>query len=184
MSHSSQLSAGAPVDERRLTPYALTCVALLTVLGFSLGCSEFVVIGIEPELSEALWRKPLGVWASLSAFFSVAYAVLYHRCLPSPQDGSSASPYSWRTRCDFHRRQRGHGLCAHLRPSCWASRVLLGAVSGALLAVGVTYIPELVGVKRTSLMISIVYAGVLGGYGSCHRRRASSSPKRSTGTWP
>ena len=39
-----------------------------------------------------------------------------------------------------------------------ASRVLIGAVSGALLAVGVTYLPELVGARRTSMAISVVYA--------------------------
>ena len=38
------------------------------------------------------------------------------------------------------------------------SRVLIGAVSGAFLAVGVTYIPELLGPERMSMGISVVYA--------------------------
>ena len=37
------------------------------------------------------------------------------------------------------------------------SRVLMGAVAGSLLAVGVTYIPELLSPKQTSLGISVVY---------------------------
>ena len=39
-----------------------------------------------------------------------------------------------------------------------AARVLVGLVSGALLAVGVTFIPELIGQERTSAAISWVYA--------------------------
>lgn len=39
----------------------------------------------------------------------------------------------------------------------YVARVLLGAVSGGLLAVGVTYLPELLGPKRTSFGISLVY---------------------------
>ena len=38
------------------------------------------------------------------------------------------------------------------------ARALLGSVSGALLAVGVTYIPELVSKQRVSQTIAIVYA--------------------------
>lgn len=37
------------------------------------------------------------------------------------------------------------------------SRIVLGSVSGALLAVGVTYIPELLSPQQTSLAISVVY---------------------------
>ncbi len=39
-----------------------------------------------------------------------------------------------------------------------AARVLLGSISGALLAVGVTFIPELVGAKRSSGALTLVYA--------------------------
>ncbi len=39
----------------------------------------------------------------------------------------------------------------------FASRIILGSVSGALLAVGVTYIPELLSPQQTSLAISVVY---------------------------
>ena len=39
----------APQDTVRLTPYALLCIGLLIALGFSLGCSEFIVIGTNPR---------------------------------------------------------------------------------------------------------------------------------------
>ena len=49
-------------------------MALLVLLGFSLGCSEFVVIGIEPELAEA-FGVSLARVGELISLFSVAYAV-------------------------------------------------------------------------------------------------------------
>ena len=118
---------------------ARLCVALLVLLGFALGCSEFVVIGIESEL-----------------FFSIAYAVL--------------TPVLAITTGRFRRFPLlvtyalvfcAANVAMAFAPSfevLLGSRVMLGAVSGALLAVGVTYIPELVGAERTSIVISLVYA--------------------------
>ena len=37
--------------QKRLSKRALLGIALLVMLGFTLGCSEFIVIGIEPELA-------------------------------------------------------------------------------------------------------------------------------------
>lgn len=139
----------------RLTPHALACVALLTLLGFSLGCSEFVVIGIETELAEA-FGVSLARVGELISFFSITYAV--------------CTPVLAITTGRFKRYQLLVAYAAVFITSnvamafaptfelLLASRVLLGAVSGALLAVGVTFIPELVGVEKTSMMISIVYA--------------------------
>ena len=139
----------------RLTPHALACVALLTLLGFSLGCSEFVVIGIETELAEA-FGVSLARVGELISFFSITYAV--------------CTPVLAITTGRFKRYQLlvayaavfiASNVAMAFAPTfelLLASRVLLGAVSGALLAVGVTFIPELVGVEKTSMMISIVYA--------------------------
>lgn len=133
----------------------LACIALLVVLGFSLGFSEFAVIGIEPELAGA-FDVTLSRVGELISFFSVAYAVL--------------TPVLAVTTGRFRRFTL---LAVYLAIFCvanvmmtlaptfevlLAARVLLGAVSGALLAVGVTFIPELVGVHRMSMMISVVYA--------------------------
>ena len=56
-------------------PRAIACIALLVLMGFSLGFSEFTVIGVEPELAEA-FDVPLARVGELISFFSVAYAVL------------------------------------------------------------------------------------------------------------
>ena len=131
------------------------CVALLVLLGFSLGCSEFVVIGIEPDLA-ASFQVPLARAGELISFFAVTYA--------------AATPVLALTTGRFRRFQllvaySAVFILANLvqaaAPSfevLLASRVLIGAVSGALLAVGVTYLPELLGPSRTSMAISVVYA--------------------------
>lgn len=136
-------------------PRTVACVALLVLLGFSLGCSEFVVIGIEPELAEA-FGVSLARVGELISLFSVAYAA----CTPVLAIATG-------------RLRRFTLLVAYVlvfvlanaamafAPSfgvLLAARVLLGMVSGALLALGVTFIPELVGVERTPMTISVVYA--------------------------
>lgn len=131
------------------------CVALLVLLGFALGCSEFVVIGIESELADAFGVSLTRV-GELISFFSIAYAVL--------------TPVLAITTGRFRRfpllATYALVFCAANVAMAFApsfevllgSRVMLGAVSGALLAVGVTYIPELVGAERTSIVIWLVYA--------------------------
>ena len=131
------------------------CVALLVALGFSLGCSEFVVIGIEPDLASA-FSVPLARAGELISFFAVTYAV--------------ATPVLALTTGRFRRFQLLvaysavfilANLVQAMAPSfevLLASRVLIGAVSGSLLAVGVTYLPELLGSDRMSMALSVVYA--------------------------
>ena len=133
----------------------LLCVALLVLLGFSLGCSEFVVIGIEPELSAA-FGVSLAEVGHLISSFALTYAV--------------ATPLLALTTGRFRRHTLLVAYCALFclgnvvaaLPGSFgvllASRVLVGGVSGALLAVGVTYLPELVGPGRVSIAISVVYA--------------------------
>ena len=131
------------------------CVALLVLLGFSLGFSEFVVIGVEPDIADSLGVS-LAQAGELISFFAVTYAVL--------------TPVLALSTGRFRRFQLLvaysvvfvlANLVQALAPGfgvLLASRVLIGAVSGALLAVGVTYIPELMGAGRTSMVISVVYA--------------------------
>ena len=133
----------------------LLCVGLLVLLGFSLGCSEFVVIGIEPELAAA-FDVSLARVGQLISSFALTYAV--------------ATPVLALSTGRFRRYQLLVGysalFCAGNLVAAVAtafgvllvSRVIIGSVSGALLAVGVTYLPELVGPRRVSLAISVVYA--------------------------
>ena len=133
----------------------LLCVGLLVLLGFSLGCSEFVVIGIEPELAAA-FDVSLARVGQLISSFALTYAV--------------ATPVLALSTGRFRRYQLLVGysalFCAGNLVAAVAtafdvllvSRVIIGSVSGALLAVGVNYLPELVGPRRVSLAISVVYA--------------------------
>ena len=136
-------------------PRALLCVALIVVLGFALGCSEFVVIGVEADIA-ASYSVSLARVGELISLFAVAYAVL--------------TPVLALTTGRFRRFQLLvvysivfclANLLQALAPSfemLLASRVLIGGVSGALLALGVTYLPELVAKERVSMAISVVYA--------------------------
>lgn len=138
-----------------LSSHAKICILLLILLGYALGTAEFSVIGIESELAD-YYEIPVEQTGRLISAFSVAYAF----CTPL-------------LALTTGRFKRYHLLVAYiivftasnfasmLAPSFGAliaSRILLGAVSGALLAVGVTFIPELVGIKRTTVYISYVYA--------------------------
>ena len=131
------------------------CLFLLIVLGFTLGCSEFIVIGIEPDIA-ASYQISLARAGELMSSFSVAYAL----CTPV-------------LALTTGRFKRYHLLIAYAVLFCvgnaiavfatsfpvlFASRVVMGAVSGALLAVGITFIPEFVVQRRVPFMISVVYA--------------------------
>lgn len=129
--------------------------ALLVLLGFSLGCSEFVVIGIEPELAEAFGCS-LAQVGDLISFFALAYAI--------------ATPLLAIFTSQFRRSRlfviylivfvicNSASMTASAFGVLLASRVIMGAVSGALLAVATTYIPELLGPKHSSIGISVIYA--------------------------
>ena len=130
------------------------CLVLLVLLGFSLGCSEFVVIGIESDLATELGIS-LATAGQLICVFALVYAI--------------ATPALALSTGRFRRYQLlvcysivfvlGNLVMA-LAPNfqvLFASRIILGSVSGALLAVGVTYIPELLSPQQTSLAISVVY---------------------------
>ena len=140
---------------RGFTASPRLCIALLVALGFAFVCSGVVVIGIEPEIADALGVS-LSQAGQLISFFSVAYAVL--------------TPVLALTTGRF---RRFHLLVAYAVvlnvgnlmavlagsfEALLAARVVIGAVSGAILAVGVTYIPELVPAKHVSMVISVVYA--------------------------
>lgn len=133
---------------------AVFCIALLTLLGFSLGCSEFIVIGIEQELADS-FSVSLSTIGQLISLFALPYAII------TPVLALSTGRF-----------KRYHLLIVYSVVFCLgnllqtvagsfevllASRIIMGSVSGALLAVGVTYIPELVGLKRVPIVISIIY---------------------------
>ena len=141
--------------QKRLSKRALLGIALLVMLGFTLGCSEFIVIGIEPELARD-FDVSLARVGELMSFFAVAYAI----CTPV-----LALTTGWFKRFTLLIVYSFvfclANLAAMLAPSfdmLLASRVIVGIVSGALLAMAITYIPEFVDAERTPTCISVVYA--------------------------
>ena len=130
------------------------CVVLLVVLGFILGSSEFIIIGIEQQVADA-FGVPLASVGGLVSVFALAYAVL------TPVLALTTGRFRRYTLLIVYSLLfcAGNALAA-ASPTyelLYVARVLLGAVSGGLLAVGVTYLPGLLGPKRRSFGISLVY---------------------------
>lgn len=149
-----EANCGGPAASGFSSARRTACVLLLIVMGFVLGCSEFIVIGIEQQIADA-FAVPLARVGGLVSVFALAYAIL----TPVLALGTGR----------FRRYKllvayslvfcAGNALAA-LAPTfelLYLARIVLGAVSGGLLAVGVTYLPELLGPKRTSFGISLVY---------------------------
>lgn len=149
------VAPAAPQDTVHLTPYALLCIGLLIALGFSLGCSEFIVIGIQPEIARD-FGVPLSQAGMLMSAFSITYAIA------TPVLALSTGRIPRRTLLIGYSILFCAGNSAAVLATSFemllAARVLIGLVSGALLAIGATYIPELAGMKRISICISLVYA--------------------------
>lgn len=138
-----------------ISGYAKLCIALLTLLGFSLGCSEFVVIGIQPELAASL-----GIPLAQAGMFMSVFSITYAAATPLLALGTGRIPRFKLLVGYAVLFILGNAVSAMAESFevLLAARVLIGLVSGGLLAVGVTYIPELVGMERTSMCISLVYA--------------------------
>ncbi len=130
------------------------CVALLVALGFALGCAEFIVIGIEPDVAHD-FGVSLSRAGDLVSYFALSYAIMTPvlalatgRFRRFPLLVAYASVFLIAN------------IAMMLAPTfelLLAARVLIGAVSGPLLAVGVTYVPELVEERRISVVISLIY---------------------------
>ena len=130
------------------------CVVVLVVVGGGRGSSEFIIIGIEQQVADA-FGVPLASVGGLVSVFALAYAVL------TPVLALTTGRFRRYTLLIVYSLLfcAGNALAA-ASPTyelLYVARVLLGAVSGGLLAVGVTYLPELLGPKRTSFGISLVY---------------------------
>ncbi|WP_321970827.1 MFS transporter [Paratractidigestivibacter sp.] len=133
---------------------AKLCVGLLVLLAFALGCTEFSVIGIETELADAFGAS-LAEVGRLISVYAIVYAV--------------STPVLALVTGRFRRFTlllaysgvfiAGNALAA-FAPTLGvliASRAVCGLVSGGLLALAVTFLPELVGEKKTSLAVAVVY---------------------------
>lgn len=130
------------------------CLVLLVVMGFSLGVSEFVPIGIESELTQA-FGVTLAEVGQLISFFSLAYA-----CMTPVLALSTGRFKRFHLLAAYSAIFVAGNLISYMATSfgmLLVSRVVIGCVSGALLAVGVTFLPELVDKKNLSMAIAVVY---------------------------
>lgn len=149
---TAQLTSNSRTE---LTGYAKLCIGLLIALGFSLGCSEFIVIGIQPELASS-FGVSLAQTGLLMSAFSITYATA------TPLLALTTGRFSRRalliTYCILFCLGNAASVLATSFEMLLAARILVGLVSGALLAVGTTFIPEIAGMGRISLCVSLVYA--------------------------
>ncbi len=153
---SGGLEAQACPQEAHETGRSRIAVYVLLALSFALGCTEFTIIGIEPDIASSLGVELSGV-GNLVGYFAIAYAV----CTPL------LAVFTGR----FRRYQlmlvylvifNVGNFCTVLAPSyavLAVGRILTAAVSGALLATSLTFVPELVPERRVAPVVSLIYTG-------------------------
>ena len=138
-----------------MTGRRLFVYGLFVLLGFSLGCSEFVVIGIEPELADNYGRSVAQI-GDLISLFALSYAIATP--LLSVLTGSIRRSTILAIYLVIFVVSNIASAFAPTFEVLLVSRIVMGAVSGALLAVATTYVPDLLGAKHSSMGISIIYA--------------------------
>lgn len=130
------------------------CVATLILLGFALGCSEFMPIGIESELATD-FNMPLSTIGQLVSLFALPYAIMTPVLALST--GRFKRYHLLVVYCCIYCLGNLVSAFAFNFATLLTARIMMGCICGALLAVGTTYIPELVGTKKMGMVISMVY---------------------------
>ena len=146
----------AEVEQPRETGRSRVAVFVLLALSFALGCTEFTIIGIEPDIATSLGAD-LSLVGNLVGYFAIVYAV----CTPLLAVFTGRFRRYWLMLVYLVVFNVGN-LCTMLAPSyavLAVGRVLTAAVSGALLATSLTFVPELVPSRRVAPVVSLVYTG-------------------------
>lgn len=142
------------MTERRVSETLAT--VLLVSLSFVLGCSEFVMLGVEPAVAEGL-GVPLSDVGDLVGRFALVYAVC------TPILGITTGRFRRYALLVAYLAVFNVGnLLAGLASSygmLYLARVLTASVSGSLLACAMTFVPDLVRQERQASVISLIYAG-------------------------
>ena len=131
-------------------------IILLICLAFALGCSEFIMLGVTPDVARSL-EVPLASVGNLVGLFAGTYAVC------TPVLGIATGRF-----------RRYHLLLAYLvvynignllaaiapvYAVLLVARVLTASVSGPLLAVGMTFVADLAPLERQPIIISWIFSG-------------------------
>lgn len=140
------------MEDRVFTPQVL----VLVMLSFIMGTSEFIVMGILPDMADDL-GLPYTTIGNLVSIFAIGYAIL------TPVITAAVSRYS---------RYRMLVLFSilFLAANLWTmvfseyisialSRIVTAAVSGSLLGVGLTFVMDLVTPRFRPKAVAWVYAG-------------------------
>lgn len=130
--------------------------ALLVLLAFALGFAEFVLIGITPDVAEGL-GEPVTRIGDIVGFYALACAVatpvVSLACARASRfKVMAALLVAFNVGNLITLFADGYALLA-------ASRMLPAATSGTLLALALTYVPEIVGPKKAAGVIGAVLAG-------------------------
>ncbi|MEG0758287.1 MAG: MFS transporter, partial [Raoultibacter sp.] len=139
----------------KVTSSSLASV-LLVALAFVLGFAEFILIGIVPDVSEAL-NESLTLIGDIVGFYALACAV--------------ATPFVTLFAGRFRRFSvlvvllivfcAGNLLTLFADSYCvlLISRILAASTSGALMAIAMTFVPDIVDEKNVARVLSFVFAG-------------------------
>ena len=130
--------------------------ALLVALAFALGFAEFVLIGITPDVAEGL-GEPLTLIGDLVGFYALACAVA------TPVVAlATARANRFKVMAALLVVFNAGNLLTLFADSyavLLVSRVLPAVTSGTLLALALTYVPDIVAKKRVAAVLGLVLAG-------------------------
>ncbi len=130
--------------------------ALLTTLAFALGFAEFVLIGIVPDVAEGL-GEPLTLIGDLVGYYALACAVATP--VIALATARAARFKVMAALLVVFNAGNLLTLFADGYALLLVSRVLPAVTSGTLLALALTYVPDIVEPKRVAAVLGLVLAG-------------------------
>ncbi len=137
-------------------PRPALVAALLTTLAFALGFAEFVLIGITPDVAADL-EEPLTRIGDIVGFYALACAVATPVVALATARASRFKLMA--VLLAVFNAGNLLTLFADGYAVLLASRLLPAVTSGTLLAMALTYVPDIVGTRKAARVIGIVLAG-------------------------
>lgn len=148
--------ANAPANIARTDRFFTLPVVILIFASFMLGMSEFVVVGILPDIATGLKVSEVTV-GNLVAIFAFVYAP----CTPLGSAISGRFPRFATYLTLMGVFLAGNVLCAFAPnyPVLLAARLLIASVSGTLVAIAMTFAPDVTQVHYRTKFIAWVFSG-------------------------
>lgn len=148
--------ANAPASTARTDRFFTLPVVILIFASFMLGMSEFVVVGILPDIATGLKVSEVTV-GNLVAIFAFVYAP----CTPLGSAISGRFPRFATYLTLMGVFLAGNVLCAFAPnyPVLLAARLLIASVSGTLVAIAMTFAPDVTQERYRTKFIAWVFSG-------------------------